>query len=216
MLLPRVLIVGALAVLCTGAAAAPTDPPPVTSFPCVVGDVLTYHFVSSAVVGKPINGDETFTQTDCGARRVLHPSGALVTPDLVSDADGNIYTGFGVFNGLPEKFNKPLPYGRLPLAPGQTWGSSVDADLGGGGGFTGSGHWRAVDWESVTVPAGTYLALRVELKMELDFSVQGGELQGTYQETSWYCPDVRNYVKATASDSFGESTTRELTAATLK
>jgi hypothetical protein len=41
-------------------------------------------------------------------------------------------------------------------------------------------------------------------------------LDGTFQETSWYCPDVRAEVKAISKDSFGDSATRELTAVTLK
>jgi hypothetical protein len=212
----RVVVCVVLAGLCTGAAAAPTDPPPVTSFACIVGDVWTFHFVSTAVTGKPLNGDETFTRTDCGERRVIHPSGALVKADVVSDADGNVYSGYSVFNGLGERFNKPIPLGRLPLAPGKTWGSSLDTDMGGGNGFTGTGHWRLVDWEMVTVPAGTYLCLRQEMKMDLDFLVAGGSLDGTFQETSWYSPDARSEVKAISSDSFGDSATRELTAVTLK
>jgi len=216
MAVPKVAIVGALATLCTGAIAAPTDPPPVTSLACEVGDVWTYHFVAKAVVGTPLNGDETFRRTDCGARRVLHPSGAIVKADVVSDADGNVYSGYGVFNGIGERFNKPLPYDRLPLAPGKAWSSPLDTDMDGGSGFTGTGHWRLIDWETVTVPAGTYLCLRQEIKMDLEFLVSGNSIDGTYQGTSWYCPDVRSEVKAISSDSFGDSASRELIAVTLK
>lgn len=212
----RVTIVGALAVLCLGAVPAPTDPPPVTSLACQVGDAWTYHFVSTAATGKALNGDETFTRADCGERRVLHPSGGLVKADVVSDADGNVYSGYSVFNGTSERFKKPLPYARLPLAPGSAWSSALDVDMGGGSGFTGSGHWHLVDWETVTVPAGTYLCLRQELKMDLQFFVMNDTLDGTFQETSWYCPDVRAEVKAISKDSFGDSATRELTAVTLK
>lgn len=215
MIVPRVAIVVAL-VLCTGAAAVPADPPPVTSFACEVGDTWTYHFVSTAVTGNPLNGDETFTRADCGERRVLHPSGALVKVDLVSDAAGNVYSGYSVFNGLAERFNKPLPYGRLPLAPGNAWDSALDVDMGGGSGFSGTGHWHLIDWEMVTVPAGTYLCVRQELKMDLDFSIAGSSIPGKFQETSWYSPDARSEVKAISSDSFGDSATRVLTAATLK
>jgi hypothetical protein len=208
----RVLIAGVMAVLCMGAAAAPTDPPPITTLACDVGDVWTYHFVSTVVMGRALNGDETFTRTDCGDRHVLHPGGALLRTDVVSDADGNVYSGYSVFNGIGQRFKKPFPYERLPLAPGNAWDSALDADTADGIGFTGTGHWRIVDWEMVTVPAGTYLCLRKEMKMDLDFD----GIDATYKGTSWFCPDVRAEVKQIASDSLGDSASSELTAVTLK
>jgi hypothetical protein len=215
MTLTRILVVAALSVLCTGADAPPTDPPPIATLACVVGDSWTYQYAAKSVNGSGLNGAETFTQGDCGDRRVLHPSGKLTKADVTGDADGNLLTGFSVFTGSAERFKKPFPYFRLPLTAGEKWDSAVDIDTGDGD-LTGTGHWNTIGWETITVPAGTYDCLRKELKMDYDFSSNFGDVNGTYKETSWYCPALRSDAKSISSDSFGETSTRELTAVALK
>jgi hypothetical protein len=211
----RILAVAALSVLCLGADAPPADQPPVATLACVVGDSWTYQYSASATFAKPLNGTETFTRTDCGDRRVLHPSGSLVKGDVTSDADGNVFSGFSVFTGSAERFKKPFPLYRLPLVPGQTWDSAVDIDTGDGE-LSGSGHWKTDAWETITVPAGTYVCLRKELKMNYDFSGNLGDVSGTFNATSWYCPAIRAEAKSMSSDSFGDSSSNELTAMALK
>jgi hypothetical protein len=212
----RVFVIGALSVLCTGADAPATDPPPVATLACAAGDSWTYLYAAKSENGKALNGSETFTRTDCGDRRVNHPTGNLIKADVTADAEGNLYSGFSVFTGTPERYNKPFPYLRLPLAPGNSWEGAVDIDTGDGGRLTGTGHWRAIGWETITVPAGTYVCLRRELKLDFDYTSSDGGVSGNYRDTSWYCPEVRSDAKAISSDSFGDTSSRELTAVALK
>jgi hypothetical protein len=225
MSIPRVLITGAFAVVSIGAAAPATDPPAVTSFVCKVGDTWTFQYTAKSVRGAGLNGSETWTRTACGDRYVAHPTGQLIKPDLIADPDGNYYAGYSTFTGAALKYNKPLPLARLPLEPGKAWDGPVDVDMGSGHGYAGTGHWKVIGWETITVPAGTYLCLRKEVKIEYDFTAESAtalsgnhmrSVSGSYQETSWYSPDARIDVKSISSDSFGDSASRELTAANLK
>jgi hypothetical protein len=211
----RVLLVGALSIACLGVDAPATDQPPIATLACVVGDSWTYLYSATATFGKGLSGSETFTQTDCGDHRVLHPSGSLIKPDITGDADGNVFSGFSVFTGTAERFKKPFPYYRLPLMAGKSWDSAVDIDTGDGE-LSGTGHWKTVAWETITVPAGTYVCLRKELKMSYDFSGSLGDTSGTYSATGWYCPSLRTEAKSISSDSFGDTSSSELTAVTLK
>jgi hypothetical protein len=52
--------------------------------------------------------------------------------------------------------------------------------------------------------------------MSYDFSGSLGDTSGTFSSTSWYCPSVRTEVKTIASDSFGDTSSSELTAVALK
>ena len=222
-----VLMAGALSIVVIGAAApatnpAATNPPPITSFACVVGDTWTYQYAGKVAIGSGLNGSETWTRSACGDHAVLHPSGKLIKADVVADAAGNYSSAFSLFTGVAQTYNKPYPWGHLPLAPGTSWDSAVDVDMSGGRGYTGTGHWKAIGWETVTVPAGTYLCLRKEVKMDLEFTTMStvrsrmNAVSGTYQETTWYSPDARIDVKSTSSDTFGDTASRELTAVTLK
>jgi hypothetical protein len=224
-----VLMAGTLSVVVIGAAAPATNssattPPAITGFACTVGDTWTYQYAGKVAIGSGLNGSETWTRTACGDHAVLHPSGKLLKADVVADAAGNYSSSYSVFTGVSLSYGKPYPWGHLPLAPGISWDGAVDVDMGSGKGYTGSGHWKAVAWETVTVPAGTYLCLRKEVKMDIDYSFGSGAISGTrshtvsgtYQETTWYSPDARIDVKSTSSDTFGDTASRELTALTLK
>jgi hypothetical protein len=224
----RVLIPLAVVVACTGIAAAvaapaATDPPPVASLECQVGDSWTFQYTTKdSYAGPGLNGSETFTRTACGDRETLRPTGAVVKPSVVSDAAGNIYSTYSDFTGVAEKFGTPIPEFRLPLTPGKTWESGYDVDMGSGRGFNGTGHWTIVGWESVTVPAGTFLCVRKELKLEFSFlrpsiNGKGGEVNmtGHREITTWYAPAARADVKSLAVDSFGGTASHELTALSL-
>jgi hypothetical protein len=56
-------------------------------------------------------------------------------------------------------------------------------------------HVKVIGWENVTVPAGTFRALRIESEgpfQRLDIGVKG-----TAKETAWYAPEVKRHVKWT-------------------
>lgn len=98
------------------------------------------------------------------------------------------------------------PSYSFPLYVGKTWkgtvvlsntkwqGIVVTAKLSG----------RALGWELVTVPAGTFLALK--LSMEGSYVASGGldgSWGGTIEETLWYAPEVRNAVRYEYVDFIG-------------
>jgi hypothetical protein len=60
-------------------------------------------------------------------------------------------------------------------------------------------HVKVVGWEDVTVPAGTFHALRIE--GEGSFERLDTTLSGTAKEIMWYAPEVRRYVKWTFENS---------------
>lgn len=75
----------------------------------------------------------------------------------------------------------------FPLVPGKTWSVTMRDRLHG---LVVLGHIRVAGCEQVTVPAGTFLAIRLDLTA----SVPG--VPGAYQDvTYWYAPAVKNRVK---------------------
>ena len=65
---------------------------------------------------------------------------------------------------------------------------------------------KVVGWESVTVPAGTFRALRIELRGTYVADVSGSIVTGTIEDTLWYSPEVRNAVRAEYKDTYGPGT----------
>lgn len=98
------------------------------------------------------------------------------------------------FTQLAEPF---YPNYSFPLYVGKTWSGKValsntkrpltrvNAELEG----------RAVGWEMVTVPAGTFLALKLSMKGSYLASGTEGSWSGSIEDTLWYAPEVRNAVR---------------------
>lgn len=109
------------------------------------------------------------------------------------------------------KFTKTtLPYYpnfSFPLWVGKTWkgkvdfestdqpGKEVHAELEG----------RVVGFESVTVPAGTFFALKIELGGPYRARNLEGSWTGRIEDTLWYSPQVRNAVRYEYKDTTGTS-----------
>lgn len=100
------------------------------------------------------------------------------------------------------------PNFSFPLKVGKTWrqpveftivnrpGDYVRADL----------EARVVGWESVTVPAGTFLALKIEMGgWYRGRMIDNWPLDGHIEDTAWYSPEVRNVVRYEYKDTAGVS-----------
>ncbi len=91
------------------------------------------------------------------------------------------------------------PSYAFPLQPGKTWRGIVDLNTTRQPGQTGRAdlEGRVVGWESVTVPAGNFTALKIELKGRYLGSsiVDGYSFSGWIEDTLWYAPEVRNAVR---------------------
>ena len=90
----------------------------------------------------------------------------------------------------------------FPLAPGKTW--TVDAT---GDNAAAGKRWRyqingkAIGWEKITVPAGEFDVIRVEVVayyQGAETGSRGGS--GRSKETAWYAPAVNNFVKLEYQD----------------
>jgi hypothetical protein len=80
---------------------------------------------------------------------------------------------------------------RFPLSPGDTWKYEYSIARSQGGSMVLKYEVSADSWEDVTVPAGTFHALKVVHNGR--YTMDGGS--STMRETFWYAPNVKNYVK---------------------
>lgn len=95
-------------------------------------------------------------------------------------------------NGATTTYAPALPYLQFPVSPGQRWQARIAETRADG---TQRVHEvRAVveEWESVSVPAGQFDALRIVLNDDIS---EGGVLVSQGQDVSWYVPEVRRSVK---------------------
>ena len=110
--------------------------------------------------------------------------------------DGKVLGRHGPHNS---QFSWPMYVGKKWQRPNTTW---VDNVANTQGSFT--IEWEVAAWEEVTVPAGTFMAYRVE---RID-----------WPQTIWYAPELLGIVKGTGGggDSGHVATTWELVARDLK
>jgi len=98
-------------------------------------------------------------------------------------------------DGSGRDYSPPLMYYDFPLFPGKTWRqTTTETDI-----KTGAVRFHTVSgvvkgWESVSVPAGTFRGIRVDLETELYDPSTGERVSGT--DISWYVPEVRRSVKS--------------------
>ncbi len=99
-------------------------------------------------------------------------------------------------------YSPPLKYYDFPLFPGKTWQQTTtetNTKTGATRIHTVSGVVGA--WETVSVPAGTFRAIKVSLQTELFDPNTGERIPGT--DVSWYVPEVRRSVKSLTSGKGG-------------
>jgi hypothetical protein len=100
-------------------------------------------------------------------------------------------------------YSPPLKYFDFPLFPGKTWRqttSETNIKTGAARMHTLSG--TVGDWEEITVPAGTFRAIKVSLGTELVDPGTGETIKGT--DISWYAPELRRSVKSITSGKDGK------------
>jgi len=118
-------------------------------------------------------------------------SAGLTANDPIQQYVGALLSG----PNAPVKVNLTSTSGiTLPakITPGDTWQQTADfeassQDLNGSGRFVLK--YTAVGYENVTVPFGTFNALRVDATIRIEVSPLR-VLAGTYTTTSWMVPDI--------------------------
>lgn len=110
----------------------------------------------------------------------------------------------------------PLPFFAFPLEPGKAYGGtltypspfgSVDVQM--------VVNSKVAEWEEVTVPAGKFRALRIEMQARSS----GGPINGTRSVKLWYAPEVGQYVRGEFDMTYSPiagKTIYELTSYSLK
>lgn len=92
-------------------------------------------------------------------------------------------------------FTPPLKYYDFPLFPGKKWQqTTTETNIKTGAIRTHTVSGTVEHWETVSVPAGTFRAIRVHLLTEVFDPSTGERISGT--DTSWYVPEVRRSVKS--------------------
>ncbi len=148
------------------------------------------------LVGQNSDGDWIFwrgkpTPSAPASRPVITVTTGVTSPSW----EGRDTTGNEDRNELPLSF---------PLAAGKTWDVVFDHQIGAVWAH-GERHYRAIGWEDVTVPAGRFRALRIDMdggnwRIDPPHPGQAGarpqraaDLSMTQQ--SWYVPGVQNVVR---------------------
>jgi hypothetical protein len=91
-------------------------------------------------------------------------------------------------------FDAPLSRIPFPIAPGQAWQEQATVTDQPGVNRVWRVHGRAIGWDRVRTPAGEFLALRVERRMNLGNQVPGWTAPQVF-ETYWYAPEVKRWVR---------------------
>ena len=130
--------------------------------------------------------------------------------DLTYTAEwGNARSGSGATNSPPARFL------RFPLHAGDSYRLEYETRNPRAARKLQARHrWdlKVVGWEDVTVPAGTFRALKIEGKGSYDRLDSG--LRGDESVTYWYAPEVARWVKFEQWDQHsngGQVSTSELT-----
>lgn len=132
---------------------------------------------------------------------------ATVTRALVEENGQRVFASEGMRRPLQHPYvGEPSskPWRVWPLEVGKRWSMDVDyTRVDGTGNIKMDAH--VVAYEEVTVPAGTFMAFRIEH----DGFVRTGGFNGRMTETFWYAPAARadvKHIRRVASTNF----TREL------
>jgi hypothetical protein len=97
------------------------------------------------------------------------------------------------------RFTPYYPLFSFPLVPGKTWRSDVEYPNRRFRAVKASVNGKVDGWENVSVPAGTFEALKLTIRA--DYMVANNPiLKGQWTESCWYVPSVRRCAKRTYRD----------------
>ena len=98
-------------------------------------------------------------------------------------------------DGIERKFDPPVPVFSFPLEPGKTWQGKYRNTRGDGRVFDNDRSVTVEGWEQVTVPAGTFKALKVSSLTYYRRVDGGGSGGGRIVFNYWYVPEVGRPVR---------------------
>jgi uncharacterized caspase-like protein len=98
-------------------------------------------------------------------------------------------------DGIERKFDPPIPIYSFPLEPGKSWQAKYRTSRGDGRVFDNDRSATVEGWEQVTVPAGTFRALKVSSLTYYHRVDSGGSGGGRSVFNYWYAPEVGRPVR---------------------
>jgi uncharacterized caspase-like protein len=98
-------------------------------------------------------------------------------------------------DGIERNFEPPVPIFSFPLEPGKTWQGKYRNTRGDGRVFDNDRSVTVEGWEQVTVPAGTFKALKVSSLTYYRRVDAGGSGGGRIVFNYWYAPEVGRPVR---------------------
>jgi hypothetical protein len=130
----------------------------------------------------------------------VHPDGTMDVnfwgTEMTTDSNLNIivYRSLTEASSEPSTSDKPGLWFAYPLYPGKSWENRYNWQMAGASRITGRADERgqAFDWEQVTVPAGTFRALKAQVTSR--FFGRGG-MADEATLIYWYAPQVNRFVK---------------------
>jgi len=169
-----------------------------------VGDTYVYESRDPDNVEPAITTKRTVISTNDGillATLSLNSRNAKVRK-LSFDRDWNLVSTRNADNS-GFNYSPPVQYFDFPLFPGKTWRQiSTEQDTKTGKTRTHTVSGLVGGWESISVPAGNFRAIRVNLDTEVLDPATGERISGT--DTSWYVPEVHRSVKSMTSGKDGK------------
>lgn len=103
-------------------------------------------------------------------------------------------------------YQPPFQRFSFPLAVGKTWQSELvkrATPVQRYSTVSESMRGTVVGWDRITVPAGTFTALRIDVTT-VWHDLDAATVRGTSRETVWYVPEVRNVVLLHRQDYYGD------------
>lgn len=103
-------------------------------------------------------------------------------------------------DGIERKFEPRIPLFSFPLEPGKVWQGKYRMSRSDGRVYDYDMSVTAVGWEDVTVPAGTFKALKLSSVNWYRRSDGGGTAAGRIAVNRWYVPEMKRFVKSETLD----------------
>jgi hypothetical protein len=102
-------------------------------------------------------------------------------------------------NGSWARFSPPLRLTRFPLHVGDSWTDTVTIEDSSGRRRNTRLKADVVNYESVTVPSGSFMAFKIIVALD-----------GVRYREGWYAPETRTFVRTVSYDSQGKEVASEL------
>lgn len=191
--------VASIVLLClhAPAALAETQAPLKAEAPDIkVGDSWTFDKIDGWKKSKDFTRVTTVTSVDDKEIRLeLRRADNGETIAVVRNRDLNLLAV-----EAPSGANKSAPYlptFSFPLEPGKTWEQPVTSTRSADPSrkVTATLKGTVIGWENVSVPAGTFQALKIEVGGYYKGSNARNTWDGQRFDTIWYAPEVKYFVK---------------------